>query len=488
MAKPQPQLVNEPSAWGRTEWSPADLGTAWRLAQGGNLFLAAELAEATLADDRVQAVLGTRVRGLLGLPLAFEPANNREGRTITRALEADFWEFAPEESLYQLVAWGLLLGVGLARLDWQEGESGRVLPVLEVWHPRNLRYDPQRGVWQVQTREGGTVEPRPGAWWLYTPYGARRPWSQGLWRALAVPWLVKQDAVRYWARDNEVGALRVGQASGPTTAEAREQLARDLADLGSSTGIALPEGYSLQILSPSGEVWQSKQAAIEWANTALTTAILGQNLTTEVRGGSFAAARVHDAVRRDLLEADAEGLSTSLREQVLAYWAEFNYGDARLAPRPRWDTDLPEDTAQNADTLSKLAQAVATLTQAGAPVDVPALLERYDVPLQAPQAGLVRLASGDQVRTSSGFVQGQLYADRVAEEAIGAAVPLLRERLDAVLQAVEEAGDYEALRRRLIDLVPEADPTELAGLVEAALLLSELAGRYAVARDVAGQR
>ena len=486
MAKPQPQLVNEPSAWGRTEWAPADLGTAWRLAQGGNLSLAAELAEATLADDRVQAALGTRVRGLLGLPLAFEPANNREGRTITRALEADFWAFAPEESLYQLVAWGLLLGVGLARLDWQDGESGRVLPVLEVWHPRNLRYDPQRGVWQVQTREGGMVEPRPGAWWLYTPYGARRPWSQGLWRALAVPWLVKQDAVRYWARDNEVGALRVGQASGPTTAEAREQLARDLADLGSSTGIALPEGYSLQILSPSGDVWQSKQAAIEWANTALTTAILGQNLTTEVRGGSFAAARVHDAVRRDLLEADAEGLSTSMREQVLAYWAEFNYGDARLAPWPRWNTDLPEDTAQAAATLSKLAQAVAALAQAGAPVDVPALLERYDVPLQAPQAGLVRLASGDQVRTSSGFVQGQLYADRLADNAREAGARSMRPILARVLEAIDQAEGYDALRARLLELFPSLNPDDLATLMENALILADLAGRYAVRSDVEG--
>lgn len=487
MAKPQPQLANEPSAWGRTEWAPADLTTAWRLAQGGNLSLAAELVDTMLADDRVQAVLGTRVRGLLGLPLTFEPPNNREGKSITRALEVDFWEFAPEEALYQLISWGLLLGVGLARLDWQEGESGRLLPVLEVWHPRNLRYDPQRGVWQVQTREGSPLEPRPGGWWIYTPYGSRRPWAHGLWRALAVPWLVKQDAIRYWARDNEVGAIRVGQASGPTTDAAREQLAQDLAELGNSTGIALPEGYQLQILSPSGEVWRSKEAAIAWANTALSTAILGQNLTTEVQGGSFAAARVHDAVRQDLLEADAEGLATSIREAVLAYWAEFNYGDARLAPWPRWDTTQPEDRTQQAETLSRLAQAVATLTQAGAPVDVPALLEGYGVPLAAEStSSLVRLASGDRVRASSGFVQGQLYADRLADNAREAGAVRLAPLVARVNQALEEAQDYEGLRGRLLELVPGIRPDDLAALMENALLLAELGGRYAVASDVEG--
>jgi len=486
MAKPQPQLATEPSAWSRADWSPADLTAAWKLAESGNLRLAAELVETMLVDDRVQATLGTRIRGLLGLPLAFEPANNREGRTITRALEADFWTFAPEESLYQLVAWGLLLGVGLARLDWQEGESRRVLPVLEVWHPRNLVYDSTAGTWYVQTRESPRLEPRPGAWWLFTPYGSRRPWSYGLWRALAVPWLVKQDAVRYWARDNEVGALRVGQASGPTTAEAREQLARDLAELGSSTGIALPEGYSLQILSPNGDVWRSKEAAINWANTALTTAILGQNLTTEVQGGSFAAARVHDAVRQDLLEADAEGLATSLHEQVLAYWAEFNYGDARLAPWPRWNTTLPEDSAQNADTLAKLAQAVATLGQAGAPVDVGALLERYGVPLQNGRGqALVRLASGDRLAASSGFVQGQLYADRLTDAALEPAASATNPLLRSVLSALERAEDYEGLRQELSRLVP-IQPDMLATLMENALILAELAGRYAVRSDVEG--
>lgn len=484
MAKPQPQLITEPSAWSRSEWSPADLTTAWRLAQSGNLRPAADLVESMLADDRVQATLGTRIRGLLGLPLIFEPANNREGRTIARALEADFWTFASEESLYQLTAWGLLLGVGLARLAWQESESGRVLPVLEVWHPRNLVYDATVGTWYVQTRESPRLEPRLGAWWLFTPYGSRRPWSHGLWRALAVPWLVKQDAIRYWARDNEIGALRVGQASGPTTAEAREQLARDLAELGSSTGIALPEGYSLQILSPGSDVWRSKEAAISWANVALTTAILGQNLTTEVQGGSFAAARVHDSVRRDLLEFDAEGLATSLREHVISYWAEFNYGGARLAPWPRWDTDLPEDKRQGADTLAKLAQAIATLAQAGAPVDVAALLERYNVPLQTNQAGLVRLASGDRVQVSSGFVQGQLYADRLADAALKPAAGAINPLLRSVLSAIERVEDYESLRQELSRLVPDIQPDTLATLMENALILAELAGRYAVRSDV----
>ncbi|MES4792573.1 MAG: hypothetical protein C4321_05915, partial [Chloroflexota bacterium] len=425
--------------------------------------LAAELAEAMLADDRLAAVLATRVRGLLGLPLEFQPPNQREGRTILRALEADFWEFVPENSLYEIIVWGLLIGIAPVRLVWEPSDSGRVLPRLEPWHPRSLRYDATAREWRIRTLEG-EISPQPGQWWLYQPYGAKSPWRMALWRQLAVPWLIKQDAARYWARDNEVGALRVGRASGPATSESRAQLARDLAELGSDTGIALPEGYDLQILSPNGDVWRSKQAAIEWADKALTIAVLGQNLTTDVQGGSLAAAQVHEAVRHDVLEADTQTLSTALRDGVLSWWAEFNYGNSALAPWPVWDTSLPSDNAQDADTLTKLAQAVATLTQAGAPVDVPALLQQYDVPMaSAPaQQQMVRLASGDRVPATSGFVQGQLYADALVDSAVQQG----RLPLQPILEAINRANDYEGLRAALLRGLPNLDADEFATVME----------------------
>jgi len=46
-------------------------------------------------------------------------------------------------------------------------------------------------------------------------------------------------------------------------------------------------------------------------------------------------------VRDDLVRFDAEALATCLNEQVLRWWAEFNFGDARLAPWPNWDTAPP---------------------------------------------------------------------------------------------------------------------------------------------------
>src|SRR5690606_14363612 len=99
----------------------------------------------------------------------------------------------------------------------------------------------------------------------------------------------------------------------------------DLQAMANSASIVLPDGWNVELLEAkvgSGEVFAK---LIEWANKAIAVAVLGQNLTTDVEGGSHAAAQVHENVRQDLIDSDAETLSTTAREQVLVWWAEFNF-------------------------------------------------------------------------------------------------------------------------------------------------------------------
>ena len=97
----------------------------------------------------------------------------------------------------------------------------------------------------------------------------------------------------------------------------------------------------MELLEAEAKTWEMFPKQIETANAELSILLVGQNLTSEVQGGSFAAAKIHQNVRDDLVRFDAEALATTLREQVLSWWAEFNFGDARLAPWPNWDTKPP---------------------------------------------------------------------------------------------------------------------------------------------------
>jgi hypothetical protein len=370
------------------DWTVDRLRSAEAQADYGSLRLAGEVCEALLTDDRVKGVLGARTRGLAGLPLTFEEGRGlrrRRARAL-RALEAeeDFWAAFPEESLVQLLTWGALLGVGLARLVPTERPSGRVVPRLEVRDPRWLRFDPYTREWWL-TVDGGAevlVTPGDGTWLLYTPEGSNRPWAHGAWRACSRWWLSKHYAREDFAHASEVFGqpIRVGTAPEGTTAEKRKELARDLQRLGRNTSLALPPGYDLKLVEATGRTHEMFDRQIELANVALAIVLVGQNLSTEVQGGSFAAASVHASVRGDIIRADGETLSTCLHDQALTWWAEWNFGDAQLAPWPAWATDPPEDRAAKLDGLTKFAQAAGPLDTAG--VDVRALAEELGYPLK----------------------------------------------------------------------------------------------------------
>lgn len=369
MARPDRKEHREQYGRRLIEWTNTELKAARLLADGGTLSYAAELVDELRADSRVAGVLPQRVNGLLGLPLTFEASGDgrRRGRAV-RALEADedWWQIAPEHELADLQTWGLLLGVGLAELVWSTNERGRAIPRLKTWDPRWLRWEWTTRRWLLRTQDEETeIHPGGGKWLLYTPYGASRPWAKGLWRALAKLWLLKSFALDDWARHGEMhgSPIRVGVAPEGSQAEDREDFATDLAEIGRDTSIVPPPGYRLELLEAEAKTWEQFPKQIETTNAEISILLVGQNLTSDVQGGSFAAAKIHQNVRDDLIRFDAEALSTALNEQVLTWWAEFNFGDPKLAPWPSWDTKPP------APPMAPTSSASSTPTNSSDPAE-----------------------------------------------------------------------------------------------------------------------
>lgn len=497
---PKPAIVTiesqEPATRVFAEWNPRTLRSARAHAETGNLRLAADLCDALHEDDRAPGAFETRVRGLFRLPFTFQPGP-RESPAVLEAIDADWWHMFPEDDLAEFAQWGINLGVALGELIWTDHED-RHVPRLKVWNPRHARYDWQDRTWKVWTVEGETtITPGDGKWVLYTRYGGSRPWARGVWRAVALWWLAKRFAIQDWARYGEVhGApLRVGISPEHSSQPERQELADDLAEMAADTSLTLPPGFDVKMVEATARTWETFDRQIQAANAGIAIAITGQNLTTEVSEGSFAAAQVHNAVRHDLIAADAENLATTLRAQVVEWWAEFNFGDRRLTPWPRWDTQPPSDLSQAAQTLRQVVDMIQVARQAGLPVDVGALAERFDIPLvegapldlppPAPR-GLFRratLASGDDARSAPGFIAGQVYADALADRATRAASRQLSAYLDRILTVIAGAQDYEDVRQRVLAAFRDEDLDELAPLIEAAWTLAHLDGRLAAQVD-----
>lgn len=400
---PSQTVYEEPAIRSWVEWTPARIAAAELQSDAGYFRLAADLCDALLSDDRVRGTLVTRVRGLLGLPFSFERSARRASfhRTAVRALEAeeDWWTIAPDHQLTQLGRWGILLGVGVAQKVWTLGARGRLLPVLDVWHPQGLRRDPSTGTWTITTA-AGDVEIATGStqWALHAPEGLKRP--EGCWRAVARWWLLKQYARSDWGVQGERAAgIRVAkppmpQAGAIEASKAnRQAIADELKRLARNGGMVLPPGWDLTIVQAQARTWETFKAQIDMANAGIAIAIAGQNLTSEVTRGSYAAAQVHATIANVLLRSDAESLSTTLHDQVLSQWAAYNLaGGSQAAPWPVWDTMPPEDLAASFAGWSAAVDAGQKADQAlhgagsDSQVDWDEIIRRAGIPVRKREA------------------------------------------------------------------------------------------------------
>jgi len=446
--------------------------------------------------------------GLFGRDFSVDCGGSEEDDERTKAISEDveesWWTMCPESTLMEMWRWRLFNGVSIGELQWQHTAT-RWLPVLKVWHPQWYYADEDRQVYVLTTRAGPVDVPFAGADGKWVVLGrGDRPWMHGLVRALAVPWLVAQFAIRDWARYSERHGMPVVKAIVPAVAGEADKDAffDDVKAMSTETTVMLPQGldergggFDLELLEATDRSWEGFQGLIRHIHDTYAIALTGNNLTTLIEGGSYAAAREGGSVRNDYAQADGEELSTQLREQVVKPYVLFNHADgAERIPWPKWNTSPPEDLKSEAETIKLAGEALYALQTAGVRVaDVAEFGERFGVkldgnnesaPMMKELHEVVKLASGDNPSDARGFINGQLYTDAVAEDGVKRARKSLAVDLEVVLRAIEASNDYDELRTKLRKSYPDLDPGPFMRLMERAIILTELAGRHAALEDI----
>lgn len=489
----------QPTRGGITSWNPTKVRQALRSLELGQFGSATYLWDAILADDRAQGVISTFTRGMLALPTIFAGADETsQAVTAKEDLEADYWTMLPEDARDELYTYALGLGAAPAQLVY-ERKNGRWLPTLEPWHPSHLRYDDSKGEWSILTKEGYEIlEPGNGKWVLLTPGGIRRYWVKALIRALAIPWLAKQYAVLDWQRFSEKYGTGVKVGNVPLQANPEDKAAfrDDLFDLASNPTILVPEGFDFKLVEAASHNADAFEKLIAWADTAMSIAVLGQNLTTEVSGGSFAAATVHRNVEQDRLKWLAETVSTTERAQITKHWAIFNYANEDLAPWAKQDTEPPPEDGKIYEY--HLKAPIIKVNELRQKSGLPPLSDEEggndfvvinDQPAQQQPTSLsankITLASGDKPAQAKGLIQGQIYTDTVVDKTHAANHGAFAEFLGEVNNLVNSAEDYDDLRRKLAGVLDgKGLPDSVAENIMNAMIMSYLSGQHSVNLDV----
>jgi hypothetical protein len=525
--------IQLPSVRTYRTWTPALLRQAESSADAGHIRLAVDVCDWLLGDGKVRGALDGRINGVFGLPLAFEGSG--DGRRRKRAIKAlevgeDWDAIFPDEEAVQVNYWAILLGLGSGVNRWQRmsDHGDRDVPVLEFFHPQPLRYDWAVRTWMRRLDAGGEVplEFGDGVWFGHMPFGSYRPWSMGLWRGIA-PWvLLKSMAISDFGRLGEAASTVVIEVDKDTKdpKDKRKELASLISEKAADAGLVLPPGYHYKLVEASAATKDIYSQQLNLADTAIAITIRGGNLTTNVESGSRAAAEVQERVGDEgNRRRDARAWESTTRKHTLVPWSTSNYGDARLAPFPVYDTDTDDNRRADAEIFVKAIEGVEKAEGIGFEVDRPAFSDRFgfndflkpgevkappkpaepgpedddddddepepdtdDEGAETADANAKRL--GDRIvrpQAAAKADNGQRYTDDIVEEMTAHGAKELTATVAAMVSAVRNAGSYDeaknAIRAKYEGL---ASPARLASLTEAAITMCQMSGHLAVREDI----
>lgn len=505
------------------DWDVETVRDALRSHEMGDTRASALFADHMGRNDRVGGVLGTRVNAILGLPHELTLGRGDAAEAAHAELKEAWPRIVTRGATAACLRTMVMMGFVICQRVWQlDVVTGRWELRLVPWHATWVTWDETTHAFRISTRDGVEYCPLDGSnprWSCLPLYDGERPWMAGAVRPLAVPFLVIAWAYRDAARWSEKHGLPPLAAKVPWTqrdSNETRQFLRDLLTLSTEPTILLGQYDSPK---PSFDLewkelknWQSYEGFLELANrmeTNVSIFLLGQNLSTEVQGGSFAAAKAHERVRMDYLEADATALSSGLRAAAAVPWTRVNVTDVAAelaAPTPTYDTAIHTEGPITPDYVEK---GIVTPDEARARLGLPALPDGAGATVREPVApatdplmGLLSapspaLTARTRARAANRTHRG-VDAD-VAQDNADEGLEIcdeLRERLvdllstahgpqaAAIVEAVRTAKHPSEVRARVKALLREGIDPELEADVARAIVLSRLAGRLSAQRAV----
>lgn len=327
-------------------------------------------------DGHLQSVLSTRETALLGLkwelfypgqdPKSSKGKNQR--KFVERALRICK---GLRRTLAHLTS-AIYYGFSVAEVVWAT-IGGKMLPERIVCHsPRRFRFREEDGllVWQDQDMSQG-VDFRStyaGKFLVSQPrINGDVECREGLARVLMWPALFRNWTLSDWLKLAEIAwkPWRIGKYSkkdGAST-EDIEALKQIVAGMSASGAAVHPDTVSIELMMPSGTAGASSKSdhsgLFDTMGREMSKAVLGQTLTTEGgKVGSQALGNVHNDVRKDVLESDAEWLAEVINEQLIAPLILLNYGPKAAVPRFRFITTEAADIETYANAIEKLAKVL----------------------------------------------------------------------------------------------------------------------------------
>ncbi len=449
-----------------------------------------------LADPFLAGCVTSRKAGVMSLnwELSDQGANTDIISAVISALNP--------HRLFNDMLDAVLFGYSVLEVIW-ERQGGLILPSAVLAKPQHWFVFDEDNNLMLRTRDhfmGAPVPERKFILCTHVPTYIN-PYGQAVLSRCFWPCTFRKGGFRFWVQFTEkygspfiVGKHPRGAKTGEIDA-----LADSLDNMIQDAVAVIPDDASVNILEAGGKGASADvfNKLIDACKTEISIAVLGQNLTTEVKGGSYAAAETHMRVRDEIMEADQRIIEDGVNTLIRWIW-EINFqGDPPVF-----------SFCEAAEDLKALAARDQMLYAAGARF-TPAYWQRmYGMePDDLDQAAISAQASpspggsGPQFAEQQQFTRDQQAIEELVAACLDRAGAVDAARIQRIMDAVNKAGSFAELSQMLPSLISStqlpptplneggikggrvAGGSEVADILQKALVSAHLWGREQADRE-----
>ena len=474
--------------------TPRSLAQIFREADEGNVLRQMELfEEMEEKDTHLFSQLQTRKLAVTGLDWEVQPFSEDESdKQIADFVSGQLkgLENFDEILLDMLDAIGK--GISIMEIDWTVENGRNVIRDVEYVHPKKLIWDGTTDEMKICTREYPSGTELPANKFVVHRYKAKSGHASraGILRVVAWMYLFKNYDIKDWVSFCEVFGmpLRLGKYEASASEDDKQQLMEAIVNLGTDAAGIVPSSTRIEFIE------SSKTSSIElyenfarFCDEQMSKAILGQTLTSDSGGGSYAQSKTHNEVRHDLTVADSKALAGTIRRDIIRPLVEFNFGPGANVPFFGFDCREVEDQKEAAVVLKTLA------CNMGLKIPTSYIYQKFNIPkpeegeevLQpqsyAPRAGEEEAEELKLSQDAGRKEQGQV--DAIVEISNKKAGEIFQEMMKPIFRIIDKASDMEELQKILKDegqlrgLYQEMESPDLEDLLRQGIYLSHLVGR-----------
>lgn len=371
---------------------PPNVAAILRQAERGDPRAQAQLFDQMIdGDGRLPGNFGTRTKAVAKLDWQLHPASDDAAdKRVCEWLRPQLKALRLHNS-FQRLARAVGYGYGAEQIHWElrGGEVG----VREIthWPTHHLLPDESGEIRRFVTAAGGYEgeDMQPAQFVVHTPGELNAdPCVAGLLRPAAWFWFFKKFTLTAWLIFNEKYGqpFRVGKYPPGMSEEEQSAAFMNLVEMGAEAVAMLPDGMDVEFHQVAASMQGEAHSALAArCDDEITILLLGQTLTTSMAGGggSYAAAKVHNEVRQDLLEWDAIQLQETIERDLVTPWVRFQFGQDVEIPQFELEVEDPVDL----EARSRVYQVV--VGELGLPVAASDMYAEFAIPAPADDAELL---------------------------------------------------------------------------------------------------